>query len=170
MGLAGLVAIEAGEHESALDLLSRSARLGIEANGPSSDGARLSWPDAVASAIALDQEPEAQALIGLLADQPPGLVPPLLRAELAHSRGLLAARTGHEDAEPHLRAAAARLADLDYPYWLSRAQLDLGAWLTERERADEASPLLAAGERVMLKLGVPLPVRPRYAAIEGLRL
>lgn len=158
VGLAGLIALEEGRVEEALELLSSSARQGIEAHGPSSDGARLAWPDAVVAALALDRRTEAEDLIELLERQPTGLVPPMLRAELQHSIGLLLVHDSDDDAESHLRAAVTGLTDLGYPFWLSRAQVDLGAWLVDRDRNEEASPLLAEADEVMRALKiVPRP-------------
>ena len=169
VGLAGLIALEEGDHARALELLSSSAQQGIEVHGPSSDGARLAWQDAVVAALALDRPEEAERLIALLDNQPTGLVPPLLQAGLEHSRALLAARAPEDDAEPHFRAAISELTELGYPYWLSRAQADLGTWLNERGRADEATPLLTEAEHAMRRLRYPFEAdrRARSGAAIG---
>ena len=154
LGLAGLIALASGEEAEALRLLSGSAREGLEAHGPSSDGTRLAWFDAVAAALALDRLADAERMIELLESQRSGLVPPLLRAQLEHARGLLAAREDGGDAEPHLRAAIDALSELGYPYWVARAQADLGHWLAARDRADEATALAAEAEEALGRLGV----------------
>lgn len=143
LGLGGLTALAEGELERALELLTRSAREGLESQGASSEGTRLAWPDAVGAALALGRLDDAHELIALLADRPRGLLPPLLRAELSRAQALFAAARGEQDGvEENLRAAIDGLAALGYPYWLARAQSDLAAWLIEHGRSEEAAPML----------------------------
>ncbi|MEO7197984.1 MAG: hypothetical protein ABIZ50_05875, partial [Solirubrobacterales bacterium] len=166
LGLTGLIALGEGESESAFDLLGRSARMGIDAQGPSSDGARLAWPDAAAAALALGRIDEAEALVSLLTEQPLGLVPPLLRAELAHAKALVAAERNpgsggdeEEGVEAQFRLAIAGHADLGYPYWRARAQTKFAGWLEDNGRADEAAELRDEGATCLARLGVVTPER-----------
>ena len=79
----------------------------------------------------------------LLADVPPGHVPPFLRAERAHGEALLAMATGDLiTARARFDAAIEELTRLGYPYWLARVQTDLAAVLIDEDRSGEARPLL----------------------------
>jgi len=157
VGLDGLIALGEGDYPRALGLLTDSVRQGIRAQGPSSEGARLAWFDAVIAALGLERYGDAMELVDLLEDQPTGLVPPLLRSELEHARGLIGVRVG-ERPEPHFRAAVAGLEKLGYPFWLARAQTDLGTWLADQGRVDEARPLLDEARGRRRDLGVASPV------------
>ena len=87
----------------------------------------------------------AGELLALLAEQPPGHVPPYLRAHLARGRGAAgrcrgrARRTSRIELSGRSRACA----PLGYPYWLARTQTDLAAWLIDRGRDAEAERVLA---------------------------
>ncbi len=158
-GLDGLITLGEGDADRALELLCDATFQGIQAQGPSSDGARLAWFDAFLVAQQLKLPREVAGLLKLLEDQPTGLVPPLLRAELDHARALLGA-AGEADVERSYRAAVSGLEQLGYPFWLARAQVDLGVWLIGRGREQEAEPLLAHAEAVRAELGIKAePVR-----------
>jgi class 3 adenylate cyclase/tetratricopeptide (TPR) repeat protein len=163
--LGGLIALGEGDFDQALGLLANTARDGVEIQGPSSEGTRVAWPDAVGAALALDRLDEAQELVDLLADLPRGLVPPLLRAELSRAQALLAcARDVRDGVEVDLRAAIDGLAALDYPYWRARAETDLAAWLIDNGRSDEAAPLLDDAVASLHELGA----EPALARARGL--
>ena len=165
MGLGGLIALGDGELERALELLAACALTGLEHQGASNDGTRLAWPDAVGAALALGRLDDAQDLVDSIADLPRGLVPPLLRAELSRARALLAsARDRPDEVEAGLRSAIEGLAELGYPFWLARAQTDLGEWLTAHGRRDEAAPLLEDAIATLEELGAqPALARARDA-------
>ena len=77
-----------------------------------------------------------------------------MRAQLARSRGLLAAaRSDHDAVEADLLAAVEGFRSLGHVYWLARAQTDLAAWLIERGRGDEAGPLLDEAILTLERLG-----------------
>jgi tetratricopeptide (TPR) repeat protein len=140
--LAGAVAESEGDHEEALRRAGKVARDGMS-GGAASENVRLTWPVAVDAAFALGRLDEAAELIALIADRPPGHVPPYMRAQVARARGLLAVAQGRHDAvESDLVTAVDALRALGYPYWLARAQTDLAAWLIDRDRDTEAQPLL----------------------------
>ncbi len=68
-----------------------------------------------------------------------------LRAQLARGRALIAAREGeHGCVESDLTSAIDGFRSLGYPYWLSRAQTDLAAWLAASGRGGELAALIAA--------------------------
>ena len=142
-GCEATIALAAGDPAGALELL--SGRIGeiIAIEGPSSQASRISFPCALEAALELGRTDEAGELLSLLAQRPPGHVPPYLRAQVARGAGLLAAAAGDlATAEGQLRAAIERLAALAYPYWLARAQTDLASVLIDDHRAPEARVLL----------------------------
>jgi class 3 adenylate cyclase/predicted ATPase len=111
--------------------------------GVASEAVRVAWPDTLAAALRLGRLADARELVAVVADQPPGHIPPYVRAQLTRGRALIAAAEGRHDAvEADLRDAIARLRELGYPYWLGVAQTDLADWLIDQSRGDEAAVLL----------------------------
>ncbi len=96
----------------------------------------------------------AAGLTDFVGNQPPGLVSPFMRAQVARGRGTLALARGEDDAvEPLLTEAMERFTELGYPYWLARTQSDLAAWLIAHGRASEAEPLLDEATATLERLG-----------------
>jgi tetratricopeptide (TPR) repeat protein len=140
----------AAAYEMATAVLAERPRL-----GSSHEAIRAAWPLAVGAPLALGRLDAAEALIQELEQRPPGLVPPLLRAELRRNRALLAiARDQHEAVEADLVGAVKLYEGLGYPYLMGRAQRDLGAWLSDRGRRDEATGPLEAARVTFARLGV----------------
>ena len=163
--LDGLLAIAAGDQERGLELLAATAREGFESQGASSENVRLAWPGAVGAALALGRLGEARELVELLARMSPGLVAPLLRAELERARGLLAAAEGEAGkAEESLAAAVEALTELDYPFWVARATADLAELMIANGRGTEAALRL---ERVIEDL-VELRAEPELTRARAL--
>ena len=143
-----------GDLEAALELGSAAVRLSADALGLANDTTRTSFGVAVDSALRLGRLDEAESLLEVVAAHPPGHIPPLLHAQLARFRGLLAAARGdHAQAEEPLRTAVAHLEQLAYPYWHALAASDLASWLTTQDRTSEAEPLQAAAEATLKLLG-----------------
>jgi tetratricopeptide (TPR) repeat protein len=138
-----IVHVAAGELEDALTLGLEMLPHAIRTLGASHEAVRFAWPDALHAALDLGRLEAARRLLALLADQPPGHIPPYHRAHLARGRGLLAAATGeHASAETDLTAAIDAFHALAYPYWRAVTQTDLAACLTEQERGSDATALL----------------------------
>jgi hypothetical protein len=115
----------------------------IEILGPASDPIREGWPAMLHAALTLGRLDVAHRLIALLADRPPGRIPPYLRAHLARGRALVhAAQSDHDSVENDLQEAIDAFATLAYPYWLAVARTDLAAWYLDRGRPDAVGPLL----------------------------
>ena len=149
LALHGSAVIAVNLAEGHLDLVAQQApdvlRASVATIGVANEGLRFGWPDALEAALRLGRLDNARALLALLADQPPGHIPPYLRAQLARGRGLIAAAEGrHEPAESELSDAIARLRELGHPYWRAVAETDLAGWLTTQSRDEEASALLDA--------------------------
>ncbi len=165
--LEGLIMLEAGETEPASELLADVVRRATELEGANSESTRMVWAEALAAAISAGRLDRADEVIALLADRPRGHVPPLLRAELTRGQALLAAARGDDSSvERLLRESIAEFDRLGYPYWRARAEVDLGAWLTERGRADEAASLLSAAIASLAELGAS-PVLGRAQSLIG---
>jgi chaperonin cofactor prefoldin len=110
---------------------------------------------------------EAQSLLAIVADAPPGHVPPYLRAQLSRYRALaaIARAVSTSQIEADLRSAADALRELGYLYWLARAQADLGRWLAGEGRSAEAEPMLSEAHEVLTELGA-LPDLERLRQLE----
>ncbi|HLK95284.1 MAG TPA: adenylate/guanylate cyclase domain-containing protein [Nocardioidaceae bacterium] len=134
------VAKGTGAPDGALSKAEETACLSM---GLLTEGFRFGWPLALDLALSADRLDDAARLLMLVADEPPGHVPPYLRAQLARYTALIhAARDDHDTVEADLHRAITIFADLDYAYWLARTKADLAHWLTVRGRHDEAEPLL----------------------------
>jgi hypothetical protein len=145
------VALAFGDPHRALVAAEQAAFSGVRLR---SEGFRWGWPLAMEGALAADRSDDAVRLLGSVGDAPRGHVPPYLRAQLARYTALLnTARDQHDTVEADLREAITILTDLDYAYWLARAQADLAGWLTTQHRSDEAEPLLAAATATFIRLG-----------------
>jgi predicted ATPase len=150
------VALAQGRAAAAYDMAS-AVLAGRQRLGSSHEAVRTAWPLAVGAALALGRLEAAETLIQTLEQDPPGLVPPLLRAELMRNRALLAiARDGHETVEDDLLGAANAYENLAYPYLLARAQSDLGTWLSDRGRRDEGATMLEDARAAYARLGLPI--------------
>jgi hypothetical protein len=147
------IALAAGDFAAALDLLSDRMAEIIAIEGSASQASRIGFPCALDAALALGRTVEAAELLSLLADRPPGHVPPFLRAQLARGDGLLAAADGDRaTAAAQIGLAADRLESLAYPYWLAQARTDLAGVLLDDGRPDEARSLLEDTTEVLGRL------------------
>jgi tetratricopeptide (TPR) repeat protein len=137
------IALAAGEPATALELLAGTMGEIIDREGASSQASRIGFPCALEAALELGQTRQATELLALLADRPPGHVPPFLRAQVDRGRGLLAVDAGElAVAHEHFTSAIAALSALGYPYWLARVRTDLGALLASEGRTEEARGVL----------------------------
>ncbi|MDX6641215.1 MAG: hypothetical protein QOF12_2226, partial [Solirubrobacteraceae bacterium] len=148
------VALAEGRPQDALDIGRRMLGPAIETLGASNEVVRMAWPETLRAALETGQIEEAQALLALLAQRPPGHVPPYLDAQLARGRALIAAAEGrHETVQADFTAAIDGLRELGYPYWLAVAQADLAAWLVGQGQATEATVLLEEATTTFRSLG-----------------
>jgi tetratricopeptide (TPR) repeat protein len=146
-----VAALAAGDPDHALQTAGEATRSSL---GFRTEGFRWAWPLALEAALAADRLDDAGQLLALVREAPKGHVPPYLKAQLARYTALLdAAQHRHDTVEADLREAITILTDLNYTYWLARAQADLAAWLTTQHRPDDAQPLLAAATDTFTRLG-----------------
>ncbi len=126
-----------------------AAREAATAMGLRTDILRVAWMVTAHISVASGRDDAVAELVDLIASHPPGHVPPFLRAEVARLRAGLLTRTGGDldEVEEGLRVAVATMEDLGYPYWQALANLDLGRFLLDQGRADDAEkPLVLAVE------------------------
>ena len=116
--------------------------------GLANESIRYAWPDMLEAALELGRIDRARELVTLLADEPPGHVPPFLRSQLARGRALTNAAAGDHDAvEAGLTAAIDGFRSLGYPYWLAEAQLDLAALAAEPGAGRRVGAAAGGGDR-----------------------
>ena len=163
----GAVALGERRLGEAVEAASRAARDSARDLGFRSESFRLAWPMALEAALIAGDVDEAQSLLAIVADAPPGHVPPYLRAQLSRYRALaaIARAVSTSQIEADLRSAADALRELGYLYWLARAQADLGRWLAGEGRSAEAEPMLSEAHEVLTELGA-LPDLERLRQLE----
>ena len=164
-GCVVIVRAAEGKPEQALGHGLRALQSGIDSQGAAAEAVRDCWPDTLHAALTLARHDDAHRIIDLLADRPPGHVPPYLRAQLARGRALLNAAEGHHDSvETDLRTAIDAFATLRYPYWHAVTQTDLAAWHIDHDQPDHAIVLL---EQAIATL-TPLRATPALTRAEAL--
>jgi class 3 adenylate cyclase/tetratricopeptide (TPR) repeat protein len=157
----------AGRDEAVLERGQTLIRHWIATLGASNEAVRNAWPETLEAALSLGRLDAAEDLLAILDEEPRGRVPPYLHAQLARGRALTAAAAErHHTVEADFGTATRGLSSLGYPYWLARAQTDLGAWLIDQHRADEAAPLLADAVATFSSLGAA-PALARAQALEA---
>ena len=133
------LAARTGQLDRAVSLAERSM-VEVLTNGIDDDLAHL-WPGMVTTALAAGDVEGAQRLLQPVATASPVLLTPVLAAQLANLRGLVAAARGDDPAaiEADLRAGVSGLDDFGAVGLAARAKEDLAHWLAAQGRADEAS-------------------------------
>jgi class 3 adenylate cyclase/tetratricopeptide (TPR) repeat protein len=160
------VRLATGHAEEALEHGKQLLAHAIETLGASNESVRHTWPDTLQAALQLARTDDARWLLALLAERPPGHIPPYLDAQLARGRALLAAAEGrHDSVEAEFNAAIFGFRSLGYPYWLAVAQTDLVAWLIGQDQAGDAAALLDTATTALESLGAA----PRLARAQELR-
>lgn len=145
--------LAASKPADALEHALRTLARAIQTLTAAHESVRDGWPDTLHAALRLARHEDARWIIALLADLPPGHIPPYLRAQLVRGRALLCAAEGdHDTVEYDLNEAINAFDTLGYPYWHAVAQTDLAAWLIDQHRADEAGPLLEPATATLTQL------------------
>lgn len=114
---------------------------------------REAFVEAGLAALALGDEPAVRRLIEFVADLPPGLRSPLLRAGAARFAGLLAAGQGDTTTtDERLDAAIRELREIDAPFVLAQVLLEHAEQLHADGRDEYAEPLLAEATEIFTRL------------------
>ena len=105
------------------------------------------------AALALGQLERAEAAIAEAEAWDPGSTGPIIRAQVARFRGLLAAAQGDlVRAEESFKSAAAAWREYDVPFHLACTELEYAQLLAAQGRADEAVPLTAEAREIFERL------------------
>jgi class 3 adenylate cyclase/tetratricopeptide (TPR) repeat protein len=151
---AATIAAGAGEFADALALLGPTMHEIAEIEGPASQASRIGFPQAIVAAVMLGRLIDADELLSLFADRPPGHVPAYIGVHIARGRGLIAAaRNELATAQAHLGVAIEGLTALGYPYWLAAVQTDLAGVLVDDQRPAEARAFLDQAGAALTRLG-----------------
>ena len=111
------------------------------------------WVCAVELAVEGGALDEADRLVHIVADAPPGKVSPYLRAQLPRLQAELAVARGDDaDVADLLTRAAAALREFGAPFYVARALLLHAEWLVSHGLGDGAQPLLDEAQRIFTEL------------------
>ena len=142
-----------GNAEEALAQGLPALQIAIDAQGASAEAVRDCWPHTFQAALTLARHYDAQQTLSLIADRPPGNIPPYLRAHLARGGALLNIAEGnHDTVQSDLTTAINAFGKLAYPYWHAVTQTDLAAWHANRREAEQAAPLLEQAIATLTRL------------------
>jgi hypothetical protein len=158
-----IAAVEAsaqGRYAEAADQAALGVQNSMDASGIDDDFA-LYWPLAVECALAAGHVDRARELLSPVAEAPPGLVTPLVRAQFLRLRAMTAIAAGTpEHADEDLSDAVDELRAFGAPYFLARALLSLAEL---RAGTDvPVSPLLDEARGIFESLGA----RPWVEAVD----
>ena len=141
--------------------------LPVATSGPevANEDRREAYLEAGLAALELGDEQNVKRLVDYVAELPPALRSPLLRAGAARLEGLLASRHGDmRKADERLMAATRELREIEAPFILAQVLLDHAELLRGAGRGEEAAPLLAEAKAIFERLGAS----PWLERLEGL--
>jgi tetratricopeptide (TPR) repeat protein len=149
--LARVIALGAmGRHREVLDAALPIATAGTEV---ANEDRREAYMEAGTAALALDDQAAAERLVEFVANIPPAMRSPLLRAGAARFAGLLAQRRGEvRTADERLAAAVRELRQIEAPFVLGQVVLEHAELLGASGRDDEAAPLLTEATEIFERL------------------
>ena len=130
-----LEAISAGDGFEASRLLTAATDVAYVA-AQIDDDFTIGWPMAVEQALVVGEIAEAERMLAMVGDAPPGLINPLAHAHLLRLRALVNRAKGAQAAlvDADLEPAIEELRDFGAPFYLAKALLERGS----RESLDEA--------------------------------
>jgi tetratricopeptide (TPR) repeat protein len=139
-----------GRHREALE-----AALPIALSGPevANEDRREAYVEAGLAAVALDDTATIERLIARVAELPPAMRSPLLRAGAARLGGLLAQKQGDlKLADERLAAATRELREIEAPFVLGQVLLEQAELLSAAGREEEATARLAEATSIFQRL------------------
>jgi class 3 adenylate cyclase/tetratricopeptide (TPR) repeat protein len=147
-----MVALAEGDAARSLRLADEALR-SREQLGPGSQGVRAGFVVALESAFALGNQAKVEELLEIVRSMPPGVLPPVLKAQLERFNARVAAVRGEVQAvESGLIAAAGMFRELGVVFSLAVTLLEYGEWLVRQGRREEAEPLLEEARMVFERL------------------
>lgn len=139
----------AGTLAHATDAVDVGLHLGIE-----TDEFWISFPTAVTAALDAGDPGGARRLLDIGLDRPPGLVPPMTRAQADWLQGRLLAVEGEaEEAARLFGTAAEAFRTLRTPFWLARVLLDEAEWRSRGGQGGSGSDLAQEAATLFDQLG-----------------
>jgi hypothetical protein len=123
-----------------------------EGMGTSQEYWKESFVNALEAALALDDVPRAEQLLGLTDRLLPGRRTQFLQAQSFRFRARLAALSNDTDAERLFKHAAGLFRELAMPFYLAVTELEHAEWLAAQGRGDEAEPLLTEAREIFERL------------------
>jgi class 3 adenylate cyclase/tetratricopeptide (TPR) repeat protein len=159
-------AAAAGQVPDALDAARASAEAFLELH-ILDEVFPLPWTLAVEAALELRRHDDAEALIAIVADRPPGLIPPLIRSQASRFR----ARLRSDDTADDLFEDAVRgLHRVGALYWEAAALTDHAESLARRSQDAKAQAVAAQAVKIASDLrATPLLARAQAVAGEVVR-
>ena len=150
------LALAEGRFRDALDAATRALDESLSGLEVAHEAVRMAFPYALDAAFGLDDPDEAERVVDLLAGRPSGEVPPFLRAQIRHARGLISSARSLDGAwEEDFLAAEQTCRDLNYPYWTARIQLDRAESLARQGRPDDAAAVAAKAAAAFEQMDTP---------------
>jgi class 3 adenylate cyclase/tetratricopeptide (TPR) repeat protein len=125
--------------------------LPVALSGPEipNEDRREAYIEAGLAALTLDDQKTVERLVTYVAELPPAMRSPLLRAGAARLAGLLAQRRGDlRAAEDRLASAEQELRAIETPFPLGQVLIERAEILRALDREDEAAPLIAEARRL----------------------
>jgi class 3 adenylate cyclase/tetratricopeptide (TPR) repeat protein len=142
-----------GERESALRLAVEATEKMHALSGTWDDFTHM-WPTAVEMALELDDEPVRDHLLALVDGASNVQVPLCVQIHRKRIEGLIAIKAAEpERVEAPLRAAISEFRAWGSVPYRARTEAELGLWLAEQGRVDEAAPLLDSARAGYTALG-----------------
>ena len=114
-----------GRYREGLEAGAETARLDL---GAGQQGVKQGLVWAVASALALGENSQADELLSRIEELPPGLRPPFLEAHAHRFRARM------NDEEAGFKTAAGGFREYNFPFWLAVTELEHGEWLARHDR------------------------------------
>jgi tetratricopeptide (TPR) repeat protein len=164
---ASIIARAEGRLEDAL----RDAQRALEARselGIGHEAIKDAFVEAVEAAISLGRFDDAEGILSIAADIPPGRQSPYLDAQSRRLRARISQLRGHADlVEPGYKRAIGMFRELETPFWLAVALLESAEWLVSEGRAEDAKPLQDEARELFERLrATPWLARVEAVAID----
>jgi class 3 adenylate cyclase/tetratricopeptide (TPR) repeat protein/ribosomal protein L40E len=141
-----------GRHTEAL-AAAEEGLPGREALGLGHEAVKEAFPVAVDAALALGDLSKVEELLAVVEEVPPGKRPPLLEAQARRALARLASSRGDgQRVEAGFKEATGLFRELSVPFSMGVTLLEHGEWLVQRDRSEEASPLLEEAGQIFERL------------------